>query len=70
MNHSQAFLPQRKKSSSRERSIALTTSADQVELTLGEHETRGTFEKSDRNLFEGQDLDVPTYLRQGLKLHL
>ncbi len=63
--------PAEKKSSSRERSIApLTTSADQVELTLGEHETRGTFEKSDRNLFEGQDLDVPTYLRQGLKLHL
>jgi cell division protein FtsZ len=44
--------------------------ADQVELSFGEHETRGTFEKSDRNLFEGQDLDVPTYLRQGLKLHL
>lgn len=42
----------------------------QVELSFGEHETRGTFEKSDRNLFEGQDLDVPTYLRQGLKLHL
>jgi len=45
-------------------------STDQVELSFGEHETRGTFEKSDRNLFEGQDLDVPTYLRQGLKLHL
>ena len=42
---------------------------EQVELVLGEHETRGRFEKSDRNLFEGQDLDVPTYFRQGLKLH-
>ncbi len=42
--------------------------ADQVELSFGEHETRGTFEKSDRNLFEGQDLDVPTYLRRGIKL--
>ncbi|MCX6936648.1 MAG: cell division protein FtsZ [Verrucomicrobia bacterium] len=42
----------------------------QAEFVLGEHETRGRFEKSDRNLFEGQDLDVPTYLRQGLKLHL
>jgi len=60
-----------KKPPSRERSIApLDAAADQVELTLGEHETRGSFEKSDRNLFEGQDLDVPTYLRQGLKLHL
>ena len=43
---------------------------DQVEISFGERETRGSFEKSDRNLFEGQDLDVPTYLRQGLKLHL
>jgi cell division protein FtsZ len=60
-----------KKAAARERSITpIATAADQVELTLGEHETRGTFEKSDRNLFEGQDLDVPTYLRQGLKLHL
>jgi cell division protein FtsZ len=44
--------------------------SNQVELSFVEHETRGRFEKSDRNLFEGQDLDVPTYLRQGLKLHL
>lgn len=48
----------------------ITKSAAQAELGLGEHETRGSFEKSDRNLFEGQDLDVPTYLRRGLKLHL
>ena len=31
---------------------------------------RGTFDKSDRNLFEGQDLDVPTYLRKGIKIAL
>ncbi len=48
----------------------LSLFSDQVELAFGDHETRGTFEKSDKNLFEGQDLDVPTYLRQGLKLHL
>lgn len=52
------------------RGAAPGVSPDQVELSFGEHETRGSFEKSDRNLFEGQDLDVPTYLRQGLKLHL
>jgi cell division protein FtsZ len=52
------------------RAPAPAASADQVELSFGEHETCGTFEKTDRNLFEGQDLDVPTYLRQGLKLHL
>lgn len=48
----------------------IVKTAAQAELGLGEHETRGSFEKSDRNLFEGQDLDVPTYLRRGLKLHL
>lgn len=31
---------------------------------------RGSFDKSDRNLFEGQDLDVPTYLRRGIKVHV
>lgn len=31
-------------------------------------EARGSFDKSDRNLFEGQDLDVPTYLRKGIKV--
>ncbi|HWZ95518.1 MAG TPA: cell division protein FtsZ [Opitutaceae bacterium] len=33
-------------------------------------ESRGYFDKTDRNLFEGQDLDVPTYLRKGIKLAL
>ena len=42
----------------------------QEHFTFNETETRGSFEKSDRNLFEGADLDVPTYLRNGLKLHL
>ena len=31
-------------------------------------DNRGSFDKSDRNLFEGQDLDVPTYLRKGIKI--
>jgi cell division protein FtsZ len=35
-----------------------------------EVESRGYFDKTDRNLFEGQDLDVPTYLRKGIKLTL
>ena len=35
-----------------------------------EQEVRGYFEHTDRNLFEGQDLDVPTYLRKGIKLSL
>ncbi len=31
-------------------------------------ENRGRFERTDRNLFEGHDLDVPTYLRKGIKI--
>jgi cell division protein FtsZ len=34
----------------------------------GADASRGSFDKSDRNLFEGQDLDVPTYLRKGVKI--
>ncbi len=47
-----------------------STAADQNEFTFGEIERRGHFDKTDRNLFEGQDLDVPTYLRKGIKLAL
>jgi cell division protein FtsZ len=43
---------------------------EQEEFTFGEIESRGHFENTDRNLYEGQDLDVPTYLRKGIKLVL
>ena len=42
----------------------------QDEFGFGEVESRGHFEKTDRNLFDGQDLDVPTYLRKGIKIVL
>ncbi|MBM3855732.1 MAG: cell division protein FtsZ [Verrucomicrobia bacterium] len=42
----------------------------QEEFGFGEVESRGHFEKTDRNLFDGHDLDVPTYLRQGIKIVL
>ena len=42
----------------------------QEEFGFGEVESRGHFEKTDRNLFDGQDLDVPTYLRRGIKVSL
>ncbi len=42
----------------------------QDEFTFNEVESRGHFDKTDRNLFEGQDLDVPTYLRKGIRLAL
>jgi len=42
----------------------------QVEFGFGEVESRGHFEKTDRNLHDGQDLDVPTYLRKGIRISL
>lgn len=42
----------------------------QEEFGFGEVESRGHFEKTDRNLFDGHDLDVPTYLRKGVKISL
>jgi cell division protein FtsZ len=47
-----------------------TAKIAQEEFGFGEVESRGHFEKTDRNLFEGQDLDVPTYLRRGIKIVL
>ena len=47
-----------------------TAKAAQEEFGFGEVEARGHFEKTDRNLFDGQDLDVPTYLRKGIKVTL
>ncbi len=46
------------------------TKPAQEEFGFGEVESRGHFEKTDRNLFDGQDLDVPTYLRKGIKIAL
>lgn len=49
---------------------AQAAKAAQEEFGFGEVESRGHFEKTDRNLFDGQDLDVPTYLRRGIKIAL
>jgi cell division protein FtsZ len=50
------------------RSAPPAARAEQHEFLFNEHESRGYFDKTDRNLFEGQDLDVPTYLRKGIKI--
>ncbi len=52
-------------------SAAAAARAAQEEFAFGgETESRGYFDKTDRNLFEGQDLDVPTYFRKGIKIVL
>lgn len=50
--------------------VAAANKIAQEEFGFGELESRGHFEKTDRNLFDGQDLDVPTYLRRGIKISL
>ncbi|HEY3755402.1 MAG TPA: cell division protein FtsZ [Opitutaceae bacterium] len=47
---------------------ASASKSEQPEFGFGEIESRGNFEKTDRYLFDGQDLDVPTYLRRGIKI--
>jgi len=44
---------------------------DQDEFTFIEDDAqRGYFEKTDRNLYNDEDLDVPTYLRRGIKIRI
>ena len=31
---------------------------------------RGYFEKTDRNLYQEEDLDVPTFMRRGIKIKM
>jgi cell division protein FtsZ len=48
-----------------------STSEDQDEFTFNEIDAqRGYFEKTDRNDYKDEDLDVPTYLRRGIKVKL
>jgi len=37
---------------------------------VGTDEQRGYFDQTERNFFEGEDLDVPAYLRRGIKIEL
>lgn len=48
--------------------LSAVPGAAQDEFGFGEVESRGQFERTDRNLFDGHDLDVPTYLRKGIKI--
>src|SRR5258708_12639898 len=49
------------------KTTAHQTPVQQDEFTFKESESRGQFDKTDRNLFETQHLDVPTYLRLVIK---
>lgn len=48
------------------------TAAQQEEFSFGagDDEQRGYFEKTDRNIVDGEDLDIPTYLRRGIRIRI
>ena len=60
--------PQRPESAAQEAAVPAGPKPSQEEFGFGEVESRGQFERTDRNLFDGQDLDVPTYLRKGIRI--
>ena len=74
--HMPSNAPEKSTSAELELSTAATAKAvhaakvAQEEFGFGEVESRGHFEKTDRNLFDGQDLDVPTYLRKGIRISI
>ncbi|HCY58093.1 MAG TPA: hypothetical protein DHU78_04465, partial [Opitutae bacterium] len=57
------------KSSSKSRKKRKKDSLDQNTFDfMDEKNQRGIFDDSSRNLYEGEDLDVPAYLRRGVKI--
>ncbi|MGH8019111.1 MAG: hypothetical protein ACREIA_12625 [Opitutaceae bacterium] len=41
--------------------------AQQEEFAFGGNESRGHFDQSERTLFEGEDLHIPSFRRRGIK---
>ena len=41
---------------------------EQHEFSFSEGEPRGEFENTEGTMFEGQDLDTPTFLRRGVRI--
>ncbi len=40
----------------------------QEEFAFGDAESRGHFDNTDRTVFEGEDLDIPTFRRRGIRI--
>ncbi|MBN1404605.1 MAG: cell division FtsZ family protein, partial [Opitutales bacterium] len=49
---------------------AAARKAAQDEFDFKVNEDRGFFEKTEANLYQGEDLDVPTFLRRGIRIQL
>ncbi len=48
--------------------VAAVAKPQQREFGFEEEDRRGYFDRSESNLYEGEDLDVPTYLRRGIRI--
>ncbi len=62
--------PRKKVPASRPTTHKSVKNAAQEEFSFSEGDPKGEFENADGTLFEGQDLDSPTYLRRGVKIVL
>lgn len=51
-----------------ERTAAMTKEEQDEFAFPKQEDNRGLFEKTGRNIYEGEDLDIPTYLRRGVKI--
>ncbi len=49
---------------------AVKSRARQREFGFEEGDRRGFFDRSESNVYEGEDLDVPTYLRRGIRISI
>jgi cell division protein FtsZ len=64
-----AITPQRKAVSQKQQNLPAEKSVQaKQEILQFEPVTRGRFEKSEPTIIEGEDLDVPTYLRKNIKV--
>lgn len=63
--------PPRPVHSSKLRNKQLPVEVNQDEFTFIDNDAqRGYFEKTDRNEYNGEDLDVPTFMRRGIKIKI
>ena len=66
----QSKLGNKNKANMRGKKGRLLDEAQEMFSFSDENNNRGAFDTSERNLYDGEDLDVPTFLRRGLKVAL
>ena len=70
LNFDQPEKTSKTKGSTKRDLVHSSTTQGEFEFLDDIDESRGFFDKTEKNLFNGEDLDVPTYLRRGIKIVL